>query len=62
MADRLQMSTNEKYFIRKLLAVESEGLSVQYRAKILQALKDDKINFNNLQSCLNRIQDIRNAA
>ena len=56
------MSTNEKYFIRKLLAVESEGLAVQYRAKILQALKDDKINFNNLQSCLNRIQDIRNAA
>ena len=56
------MSTNEKYFIRKLLAVESEGLSVQYRAKILQALKDDKINFNNLQSCLDRIQDIRNAA
>ena len=53
------MSTNEKYFIRKLLAVESEGLSVKYRAKILQALKDDKINFNNLQSCLNSIHEER---
>jgi len=55
------MSDNERYFVQKLLAVESEGLPVKDRARIFKAFKDDKINFNNLQSCLNRIQDIRNA-
>jgi len=55
------MSDNERYFIQKLLAVESEGLPVKDRARIFKAFKDDKINFNNIQSCLNRIQDIRNA-
>ena len=56
------MSDNERYFIQKLLAVESEGLPVKDRARIFKAFKDDKINFNNLQPSLDRIQDIRNAA
>ena len=56
------MSDNERYFVQKLLAVESDGLPVKDRARIFKAFKDDKINFNNLQSCLDRIQDIRYAA
>ena len=53
------MSDNEKYFVKKLLAVESDGLPVKDRARIFSAFKNDKINLNNLQSCLDRIQDIR---
>jgi|TARA_Y100000296_G_scaffold6901_1_gene8286 hypothetical protein len=53
------MSDNERYFIQKLLAVESEGLPVKDRARIFKAFKDDKINFNNLQSCLDKINTMR---
>jgi hypothetical protein len=53
------MSDNERYFVQKLLAVESDGLPVKDRARIFKAFKDDKINFNNLQSCLDRIHNIR---
>tara|TARA_R100000306_G_C4321070_1_gene115181 strand:- start:481 stop:651 length:171 start_codon:yes stop_codon:yes gene_type:complete len=53
------MSDNERYFVQKLLAVESEGLPVKDRARIFKAFKDDKINFNNLQSCLDKINTMR---
>ena len=54
------MSDNENNFVQKLLAMESEGLPTKRRAQIFQAFKDGKVNFNNLQSCLDRIQEIRN--
>ena len=53
------MSNNEKYFVKQLLALESEGLPVKKRAQIFQAFKDGKVTMNNLQSCLDRIQSIR---
>ena len=54
------MSDNEKYFVKQLLVLESEGLPVKKRAQIFQSFKDGKITLNNLQSCLDRIQEIRN--
>ena len=54
------MSEGETTFIQKLLAMEPEGLPTKRRAQIFQAFKDGKVNFNNLQSCLDRIQEIRN--
>ena len=53
------MSDNERYFIQKLLAIESEGLPTKKRAQIFQAFKDCKVNFNNLQACVDRIKAIR---
>ena len=53
------MSDNERYFIQKLLAIESEGLPTKKRAQIFQAFKDGKVNFNNLQACVDRIKAIR---
>ena len=53
------MSDNERYFIQKLLAIESEGLPTKKRAQIFQAFKDGKVTMNNLQACLDRIQSIR---
>jgi|TARA_R100001530_G_scaffold77990_1_gene54557 hypothetical protein len=54
------MSDNEKYFVKHLLSIESEGLPVKKRAQIFQSFKDGKITLNNLQLCLDRIQSIRN--
>ena len=56
------MTSNEKYFICKLLILESEGLKENQRSKVLDAFKDGKIDFNNMQVCLDRIQEIRHAA
>ena len=53
------MSNNEKYFVKQLLALESEGLPVKKRAQIFKAFKDGKVTMNNLQACLDRIQSIR---
>jgi len=55
------LTSNEKYFICKLLIVESEGLKEKQRSKVLDAFKDGKINFDNLQVCLDRIQEIRSS-
>jgi len=49
----------EKKFILKLLVLESDGLQEKQRAKIFKAFEEDLINFNNLQVCLDRIQDMR---
>tara|TARA_R100000008_G_C3579125_1_gene167243 strand:+ start:575 stop:745 length:171 start_codon:yes stop_codon:yes gene_type:complete len=53
------VTTSENNFIQKLLAIESEGLPTKKRAQIFQAFKDGKVNFNNLQACLDRIKAIR---
>ena len=53
------MSDNEKYFVKKLLALESEGLPVKDRARIFSAFKDNRINLNNLQACIDKIHNIR---
>lgn len=53
------MSEGETAFIQKLLAMESEGLPTKRRAQIFQAFKDGKVNFNNLQACVDRIKAIR---
>ena len=53
------MTTSENNFVQKLLAMESEGLPTKKRAQIFQAFKDGKVNFNNLQDCLDRIKAIR---
>ena len=55
------MSDNEKYFVKKLLAVESESLPVKDRARIFSAFKDNRINLNNLQACLDKIHNIRHS-
>ena len=53
------MTTSENNFVQKLLAMESEGLPTKRRAQIFQAFKDGKVNFNNLQDCVDRIKAIR---
>ena len=53
------MTDNEKRFVLKLLVVESDGLPEKQRARVFKAFKDDLIDFNNLQVCLDRIQDMR---
>ena len=53
------MTDNEKRFVLKLLVVESDGLHEKQRARVFKAFKDDLINFNNLQVCLDRIQEMR---
>jgi len=51
---------NEQIFVKEILSLESEGLDVKKRAQILRAFNDGKITLKNLQSCLDRIQEIRN--
>ena len=53
------MTDVEKKFILKLLVLESDGLQEKQRVKIFKAFEEDLINFNNLQVCLDRIQDMR---
>jgi len=53
------VTDNEKRFVLKLLVVESDGLPEKQRARVFKAFKDDLIDFNNLQVCLDRIQDMR---
>ena len=53
------MTDNEKRFVLKLLVVESDGLPEKQRARVFKAFKDDIIDFNNLQVCLDRIQEMR---
>ena len=53
------MTTNEKKFGLELLVLESDGLPEKERSKILKAYDDGLVNMNNLQVCLDRIQQIR---
>ena len=53
------MTTNEKKFVLQLLVLESDGLPEKERSKILKAYDDALVNMNNLQVCLDRIQQIR---
>ena len=53
------MTTNEKKFVLQLLVLESDGLPEKERSKILKAYDDGLVNMNNLQVCLDRIQQIR---
>ena len=53
------MTTNEKKFVLQLLVLESDGLPEKERSKILKAYDEGLVNMNNLQVCLDRIQQIR---
>jgi len=53
------MTVNEKRFVLELLILESDGLPEKERSKILKAYDDGLVSLNNLQVCLDRIQQIR---
>ena len=53
------MTTNEKKFVEQLFVIESDGMPEKERSKILKAYDDGLVNMNNLQVCLDRIQQIR---
>ena len=49
------MTNNEKYFIKVLLEVEMEGISIEKKGKVMEALYSNKITFENFQACLDKI-------
>tara|TARA_R110002051_G_scaffold26036_2_gene62952 strand:+ start:973 stop:1143 length:171 start_codon:yes stop_codon:yes gene_type:complete len=49
------MTNNEKYFIKALLEVEMEGISIEKKGKVMEALYSNKITFENFQACINKI-------
>jgi len=53
------MEDNEQYFIKKLLEVESEGLPSKTKDKIFLAFHSNKINLENLQACLDKINFLK---
>ena len=53
------MTSNEQYFIKKLLEVESEGLPSKTKNRIFLAFDSNKIDFKNLQVCLDKINFLK---
>jgi len=49
------MTDNETYFVKILLEVEMEGLPLEKKDKVMEAFHDNKITFENLQACLDKI-------
>ena len=49
------MTSNEKHFVKGLLELETEGLSVEKKNKVMEAFYSDKITFENLQASLDKI-------
>ena len=50
-----RMTVNEKRFIEVLLEVEMDGISMEKKDKVMEAFHSDKITFENLQACINKI-------
>ena len=53
------MTENERYFIKKLLKADSEGLPTETKDKIFSAFNSNKITFENLQACLDKINKLQ---
>ena len=49
------MNKNEKRFIKALLEMEMEGLPMEKKTKVMEAFRSNKITFENIQACLNKI-------
>ena len=49
------MTVNEKGFVKALLEVEMDGISMEKKDKVMEAFHSDKITFENLQASLNKI-------
>jgi len=49
------MTDSETAFVKGLLEVEMEGLSVKEKTKVRMAFHSNKITFENLQACLDKI-------
>ena len=49
------MTGNEKYFFKVLLELETEGLSLEKKNKVMEAFHNNKITFKNLQASLDKI-------
>jgi|TARA_R100001530_G_scaffold91548_1_gene63605 hypothetical protein len=45
--------------MKKLLEADSEGLPVETKNKIFSAFDNDKITFENLQACLDKINKLQ---
>lgn len=55
MQERQELTDNEKAFIKVLLEMEMEGLPMEKTDKVWKAYHSDKITFENLQACLDKI-------
>ena len=49
------MTDNEKSFVKALLEMEMDGLPMEKKNKVMEALSSSKITFKNLQACLDKI-------
>jgi len=49
------MTDSETAFVKGLLEVEMEGLSIKEKTKVRMALHSNKITFENLQACIDKI-------
>jgi hypothetical protein len=49
------VTDNEAAFIKGLLEMEMEGLSLKEKTKVRMAFHKNKITFENLQPCLDKI-------
>jgi hypothetical protein len=49
------MTDSETAFVKGLLEVEMEGLSIKEKTKVRMAFHSNKITFENLQACIDKI-------
>tara|TARA_R100001082_G_scaffold95165_1_gene62293 strand:- start:432 stop:605 length:174 start_codon:yes stop_codon:yes gene_type:complete len=49
------LTESETAFIKGLLEMEMEGLSLKEKTKVRMAFHSNKITFENLQACLDKI-------
>ena len=49
------MTESETAFIKGLLEIEMDGLSMEKKAKVMEAFRSNKITFENIQACLDKI-------
>ena len=49
------MTDNEAAFIKGLLEIEMDGIPMEKKTKVMEAFHSNKITFENLQACLDKI-------
>ena len=49
------MTESETAFIKGLLEIEMDGLPMEKKTKVMEAFRSNKITFENIQACLDKI-------